>query len=441
MNEMVSAPPTRYAKSGDASIAYQVLGEGPVDLVWIAGPASNLDMEWENPTAARGYEQLTRFTRLVRFDRRGTGLSDPAAEPPTLDLQMEDLSAVMDAAGLERAALFGGTDAGLGAMFAATYPERVNALVLWGVAAKAGDAVTPELARRFVEALERFGEGSFLELYAPSRVGDREFADWWTRFERSATSPTMAGKLLGLALQTDISAILPTIRVSTLVIHRTGDTLVPVELGRELAGQIPEARFVELPGIDNYGWASDPEPIVDALEEFLTGKRGAREPERVLATVLFTDVVGSTEHAARLGDRRWRELLQRHDALVRGQLERYRGREVKTVGDGFLATFDGPARAVECAEAIVRAVEAIGVQVRAGLHTGEIELMNGDVGGIGVHIGARVSALAEGGEVAVSSTVRDLVVGSGLSFADRGTHELKGVPGEWQLFALERAAV
>jgi class 3 adenylate cyclase len=436
---MVSTPKTRYAKSGEASIAYQVVGDGPVDLVWIGGPAGHLDMEWENPEAARSFEQLASFTRLVRFDRRGTGLSDPVDRPPSLDHQMDDLRAVMDAVGLERTALFGGSDAGLGAMFAATYPDRVTALVLWGVAARGADAVTPEKISFLQDALENYGEGRFINVYAPSRVGDRSFEEWWARYERAAVSPGMARKLLELLLETDVSDILPTIRVPTLVMHRTGDALIPLELGRDVADRIPNARFVELPGTDPYGWADDAETVLDILEEFLTGSRGARQPDRVLSTVLFTDVVGSTEHAARLGDRDWRELLEKHDSIVRGQLDRWRGREVKTVGDGFLATFDGPARAVQCADAIVRAVEPIGVKVRAGLHTGECELMNGDVGGIAVHIGARVTALADGGEVVVSSTVRDLVVGSGLSFVERGAHELKGVPGEWRLFQLERS--
>ncbi|MDQ3870537.1 MAG: adenylate/guanylate cyclase domain-containing protein [Chloroflexota bacterium] len=436
----MTTPGVRYARSGEASIAYQVVGDGPVDLVWIGGPAAHLDMEWENPTAARAMEQLASFTRLVRFDRRGTGLSDPVEEPPTLEQQMDDLRAVMDAVGLERAALFGGTDAGLGALFAGTHPDRVSALVLWGVAARAADAITPELVERFGHALEHYGEGRFVEIYAPSRVGDPRFEEWWTRYERAAASPGMARKLLELPSQTDISAILPSIRVPTLVLHRSGDALVPIDLGRDLASRIPDARFVELPGIDPYGWASNVEPVLDALEEFLTGSLGAREPDRVLATVLFTDVVGSTEHAARLGDRGWRELLERHDALVRQQLQRWRGREVKTVGDGFLATFDGPGRAVRCADAILKSVEPIGLQVRAGLHTGECELMGDDVGGIAVHIGARVAALAKGGEVVASSTVRDLVVGSGLAFEDRGVHRLKGAPGEWRLFALEDGA-
>jgi class 3 adenylate cyclase len=441
---MPTTPTTQYAKSGDASIAYQVIGEGPVNLVSIGGPVSHLDVEWENPMAERAYERLASFTRLVRFDRRGTGLSDPVEHPPTLEQQMDDLCAVMDAAGLEQTALWGGSDVGLAAMFAGTYPERVTALILWGVAARGEDVVTPELGEQLLDALEHYGEGGFVRLYAPSRVGDEQFEEWWGRYVRAAASPGMARKVLELFRQSDLTDILPTIQAPTLVQHCTGDRVVPVELGRNLASRIPDAKFMETPGIDNYPWTGnwerDVEPILDAVEEFLTGERRSHEPDRVLSTVLFTDIVGSTERAATLGDRRWRELLGKHDAIVREQLERWRGREVKTVGDGFLATFDGPARAVRCAASIVDAVESVGVRVRAGVHTGECELIGDDVGGIAVHIGARVTDLAREGEVLASGTVKDLVAGSGLSFGERGEHELRGVPGEWRLFALEREA-
>jgi class 3 adenylate cyclase len=441
---MLTTPTTRYAKSGEASIAYQVVGDGPVDLVSVGGPASHIDLEWENPITERALERLASFTRLLRFDRRGTGLSDAVERPPTLEQQMDDLRAVMDAAGLQQTALWGASDAGLGAMFAATYPERLTALILWGVTARGADVVTPETSERMLDAMEHYGEGRFVEVYAPSRVGDRQFEEWWARYERAAASPGMARKILELLLQSDLSDILPTIRVPTLVLHRSGDTLIPLELGRDLASRIPDARFVETPGIDNYpwtgDWTSEVEPVLDAVEEFLTGSRQSHEPDRVLSTVLFTDIVGSTERAATLGDQRWRELLRKHDAIVREQLERWRGREAEALGDGFLATFDGPARAVRCADAILRAVEPVGLQVRAGAHTGECEHVGDDVGGIAVHIGARVADLAEGGEVVVSSTVKDLVAGSGLSFSEKGVRELEGVPGEWRLFALERGA-
>ncbi len=439
---MLTRPTTQYAKSGEASIAYQVVGEGPVDLVSVGGPASHLDMEWENPAAARVIERLASFTRLTRFDRRGTGLSDPVERAPTLEQQVDDLRCVIEAAGLEQPALWGGTDAGLCAMFAATHPDRVSALILWGVTARGTDVITPEITERMLKAMEHYGEGHFGEIYAPTGLKDRQFREWWARFERAVASPGTARKILELLLQSDISDILPTIQVPTLVLHRTDDALVPLELGRDLASRIPDARFVETPGIDNYPWTGnwerEVEPILDAVEEFLTGSRPSHEPDRVLSTVLFTDIVGSTEEAARIGDRRWRELLGKHDAIVRKQLERWRGHEVKTVGDGFLVTFDGPARAVQCADAIIGAVEDVGVQVRAGVHTGECERIGDDVGGIAVHIGARVAALAQPGEVLASSTVKDLVAGSGLSFGERGRHELRGVPGEWSLFALER---
>jgi class 3 adenylate cyclase len=441
---MLTTPTTRYAKSGEASIAYQVLGEGDVDVVYVGGPASHIDLEWDNPIAERAMQRVASFTRLVRFDRRGTGLSDPVEQPPTLEQQLDDLRCVMEAVGLSRAAVWAGSDAGLGALFAATYPERVSELILWGVTARGADLIASKMSERMLDAVEHYGEGRFLEIYAPSQVGNSQFEAWWARFERAVTSPGTARKILELILQSDIGAVLPTIRVPTLVLHRSGDTMVPSELGRDVANRIPGARFVELPGIDNYpwtgDWTSEVEPLLDEIEEFLTGERRSREPDRVLSTVLFTDIVGSTQQAAQLGDERWRELLARHYAVVREELERWRGREVKTVGDGFLATFDGPARAVRCAEAIVHSVEGVGVRVRAGLHTGECERIGDDVGGIAVHIGARVAALAQGDEVLVSSTVKDLVVGSGLSFVEKGAHKLRGVPGEWRLFALENGA-
>jgi class 3 adenylate cyclase len=437
---MNGAPKTSYARSEGARIAYQVVGEGPADLVLMGGPASHLEVQWDEPATARCLERIASFARLVRFDRRGTGLSDPTERPLTLEQQMDDLRAVMDAVGLERTALFGLTDAGLCSLFAATYPDRVTALVLYGVAPAGADAIPPELAEQFLEIIEeRWGEGALLPVYAPSRVGDRQFEEWWARYERSVASPGMARKLLELSLEQDLHSVLPAIRVPTLVLHCTNDSLVAVERGRALADAIPGARFLELPGGDNYVWAGEgADLVIEELEEFLTGRRRPREPDRVLATVVFTDIVGSTERAAAIGDRAWHDLLDRHNALVRRELDRFRGREVKNTGDGFLATFDGPARAVRCAEAIVQGAGELGLRVRAGLHAGECELLNGDVGGIAVHIGSRVGALASADEVLVSGTVKDLVVGSGLTFADRGAHELKGVPGEWRLHSLER---
>ena len=426
--------PTRFARSGDARIAYQVFGQGSVDLVVVGGLASHLDLQWDEPSTVRLFERFASYVRLVRFDRRGTGLSDPTEGPPTLEQQMEDLDAVMDAAGLTRAALLGAVEAGLCAMYAASYPERVSALVLVNVApAGALGGAAPQ----FLDVIENhWGEGRMLPLLVPSRVGDRRFEEWWMRYERASASAAMTRRIIDLFVQTDLRGVLPSVRVPTLVLHSTDNRLVPVELGREVAALIPGARFVEIPGVDLYGWADPDNPGQDEIEEFLTGHRRQREPERVLATVLFTDIVASTELAARLGDQAWRELLDRHNQVVRGELERWRGKEVKTLGDGFLATFDGPARAVRCARAIIDALAEFGVQVRAGLHTGECELVDGDVAGIAIHLGARIGALAHAGEVLVSSTVKDLVVGSELHFTERGVHALRGVPGEWRVYAL-----
>jgi len=431
------APRTQYAHAGGASIAFQVVGDGPRDLVVVNGPASHLELVWEEPTTARRLRSLASFFRLILFDRRGTGLSDPVERPPTLEQQMDDLVAVMDTVGTERAALLGGTDLGLCAMFAATFPERVSALVLSGVAAWGGDLVTPEKRTMILDAVENhWGEGTLLEVFAPSQVGNPSFEEWWGRYQRAAASPSTARRILEMTSEIDLRAILPTIRVPTLVTHRTGDRWVPVEMGREVAAMIPGARFLEFDGIDTYGWIGEADWI-EAVEEFLTGGRSSREVDRVLATVMFTDIVGSTERASSIGDRRWRELLDEHNAMVRHQLELWRGVEIKSIGDGFLATFDGPARAVRCAAGIIAAADPLGLTVRTGLHTGECELIGDDVGGLAVHISARVMAKARGGEVLASSTVKDLVVGSGLRFDDRGVHTLRGVPEQWRLYALE----
>jgi class 3 adenylate cyclase len=436
---MATPPVTGYARSGEASIAYQVVGEGPPDLVFVGGPASHLDIQWEEPSTARGFERLASFSRLVRFDRRGTGLSDPVERAElTLEQQMDDLRAVLRAASVERTALMGAMDAGLCAMYAASYPDEVSALVLVNVAPTGGTVVTDEQRNRLLELIERgWGQGGLLRLFAPSRMGDRHFEEWWTRFERACVGPAMARMLVDLNMKTDLRGVLSAIRVPTLVLHRDGNPLIPSELGRETAELIPAARFVEGSGTDLYGWPGPDDPETDLIEEFLTGRRRVRDFERVLATVLFTDIVGSTHRAAKLGDSAWRDLLGQHNAIVREQLERWRGREIKTVGDGFLAVFDGPARAVRCAQAIRKGVLELGIDMRAGLHTGECELLDGDVGGIAVHIAARVAALAGAAEILVSSTVKDLVVGSDLAFVDQGTHELRGVPGEWRLYMPE----
>jgi class 3 adenylate cyclase len=432
----LAVPRTQYAHSADASIAYQVLGTGPPDLVLVNGPASHLELIWEEPTTARRLRELASFSRLILFDRRGTGLSDPVQRPPTLEQQMDDLATVMDAVRIERTALFGCSDLGLCAMFAATYPERVSALVVSGVAANGGERITADKRAIILDAVEnRWGDGTLLEIFAPSQIGNAAFEHWWERYQRGAASPSTARRILEMTTEIDLSAILPTIRVPTLVTHRTGDRWVPVEEGRAVASLIPGARFLEHDGVDTFAWVGDGEWLED-VEEFLTGGRGAREVDRVLATVLFTDIVGSTERASELGDRRWRELLDDHNAMVRRQLELWRGTEIKSIGDGFLATFDGPARAVRCAAGIVAGADPLGLTIRTGLHTGECELIGRDVGGLAVHIGARVMGMADGGEVLASSTVRDLVVGSGLRFRDRGVHTLRGVPDEWRLYAL-----
>jgi class 3 adenylate cyclase/pimeloyl-ACP methyl ester carboxylesterase len=436
-------PETRYAKSGDVHIAYQVVESGPTDLVLVPGFISHIEEWWEEPLSARFLERLASFSRLILFDKRGTGLSDREAGVPTLEQRMDDVRAVLAAAGSERAAVLGVSEGGaMSALFAATYPERTAALVLYGTFAEFCSWVpTPEHLEHFLHAIdEGWGTGRSLPHFAPSVADDSRFRRWWARYERLGASPGAAMALMRMNSEIDVRHVLPAIRVPTLVLHRTGDVTVDVEAGRYQAAHIPGATYVELPGVDHLPFVGDAEAVLDEIEEFLTGARPVAEPDRVLATVLFTDVVGSTELAARLGDRRWRDLLDAHHAAVRRQLARFRGREVKTVGDGFLATFDGPARAIRCADAIRASVRTLGLEVRAGLHTGEVELIGDDVGGIAIHVGARVAALAGPGEVLVSSTVKDLVAGSGLRFEDRGTHRLKGVPEGWRLFAVERGS-
>jgi class 3 adenylate cyclase len=365
------------------------------------------------------------------------GLSDPIDRALTLEDQVDDLDAVLEAAGIERVGVVAAAEAGLGAMYAATRPERVSELVLVNVAAS-GEAVFDAARRELMLDLieNHWGEGRFVSLFAPTRAKDPAFAAWWTRFERACMSPSTARKLLELFARTDLRGLLPAIRVPTLVLHQRDNPMTPLAAGRELAELIPGARFIEAPGTDSFIWPGAEDPEMDAVEEFLTGRPARREPTRMLTTVLFTDIVSSTDHAARLGDTTWQRLLDRHHELVRETLARHRGREVKTMGDGFLVTFDGPARGVSCAREIVTACRELGLAIRCGLHTGECEQVDGDIGGIAVHIGARVAALAGAGDVLVSSTVKELVVGSELSFEDRGTRRLRGVPGEWRLFAL-----
>jgi pimeloyl-ACP methyl ester carboxylesterase/plasmid stabilization system protein ParE len=398
------------------------------------------------PPFRRFCEGLAGFSRLIVFDKRGTGLSDPVSDAPTLEERIDDVSAVMDAAGSEQAALFGVSEGGpMSILFAATHPDRVSALVLHGAMARTTEApdypwASPAEALR--ESTEEFiapawgrdPEG-ILELFAPSFANDPQAVEFAARQERSAASPAMVMQIFEMFLGIDVRDVLPTIQVPTLVIHRHGDRVVNWRAGKDLADRIPGARYVELEGIDHLPWAGDADAIVGEVEEFLTGARSVVEPERVLATVMFTDIVGSTEKAGELGDARWRELLGAHHDAVLRELEKFRGREVKTLGDGSLATFDGPARAIRCGQAIAEAVRSLGLEERIGLHTGEIELMDKDVGGIAVHIAARVGALADAGEVLVTRTVKDLVAGSDIQFDDRGEQQLKGIPDEWRLFA------
>jgi len=444
----VNAPETQYAKSGDVHIAYQVFGEGPRDLVIVTGFASHVEMSWELPAINGFASRLASFARVILFDKRGTGLSDPVADVPTLETRIDDVRAVMDAAGSSRAAVFGSSEgAPMALLFAATHPERVTNLVLFGAMARSTEAEDYDLAppadvfrEASMEMLGPYwGKGYGIEIFAPTLAEDPASVKWWGRMERSAASPGMAAKLSEMFLDIDVRAILPSIRVPTLVMHRHGDPVVDVRAGRWLAERIPGARFLELPGRDHVPFSGDAVRVTEEVEEFLTGTRPAAEPDRVLATVMFTDIVGSTERAAELGDRAWRDVLERHHDVVRTELERHRGREVKTTGDGFLATFDGPARAIRCSRAMAEALRDHGVEIRVGLHTGEIEVIGEDVGGIAVHIAARVAALAGAGETLVSSTVKDLVAGSGISFSERGTHTLKGVPEEWRLYEVVSA--
>ncbi|MEE8121435.1 MAG: adenylate/guanylate cyclase domain-containing protein [Anaerolineales bacterium] len=436
---------TKYARSGDIHIAYQAVGRGPLDLVYVPGWVSHVELAWEEPTLARFLRRFASFSRLIAFDKRGTGLSDrvPNDQLPTLEERMDDLRAVMDAVRSERAALFGSSEGGnLCALFAATYPERTTALVMYGTFAKriwSPDypwAPTPEKREQEYALVEREW-GSLMDLahYVPSKIDDEAFARRLATYMRRAASPGAAVALLRMNTQIDIRAILPTIRVPTLVIHRTGDRDVNVEEGRWLAEQIAGARFVELSGDDHLPWVGDQDAILDEIQEFLTGVRPTPESDRVLSTLLFTDIASSTELADRLGDRAWIELLEQHHAMVRRELTRFRGREIDTAGDGFFATFDGPARAIRCALNVVEAGHQLGIKIRAGLHTGEIEVTGPKIGGIALHIGSRVAATAKPGEVLVSRTVKDLVAGSRIRFVDRGTHVLKGVPDEWHLFA------
>jgi class 3 adenylate cyclase len=435
----------RYARNGDVHIAYTIVGDGPIDLVHCTGIWSNLDLMWDEPRWAHYLDRLATFSRLIVFDMRGIGLSDRGPEPPVVEIQMDDVRAVLDAAGSESAAVFGGARGAAPALlFAATYPERVRALVLYAPIAKTVRSEdypigrTEEEQQGFREAFVRnMGTGHALEdMQGPSGAYDERFVAWWARFERLTASPGHWGELAEILGQVDVRAAVPLIQAPTLVVHRRDDRIVALDHGRWVADHIAGAKLVELEGNDHIPFLGDGDAIVDEIEEFLTGARPVPDTDRVLATVVFTDIVASTARAAALGDRAWRNLLERHHALVRHELERHRGREIDTAGDGFMATFDGPARGIRCASAIVTGVRDLGLDVRAGVHTGECELMGDKLGGIAVHVAARVSAAAAPGEVLVSQTVKDLVAGSGIAFDDRGLHELKGVPDPRRLYAV-----
>jgi len=449
----MDAPEVRYTKSGDVNIAYSVVGEGPFDLVFIVGwVLSTLEVAWDGPPADF-FRRLGSFCRLILFDKRGTGLSDRVEGIPQIETRMDDVRAVMDAVGSRRAAIMGVSEGGLmTALFAATYPERTAAAILYGTAAtyiKADDypwgRTREDYLSRHDERAKAWGSPKLLDdLFMSSAsaiAGDENVRRWFARYVRTSASPGASTQLALMNMDMDVRAVLPTIRVPTLVLHVEGDKWFPVGAAHYMADKVPGAELVILPG-DDHAWFVKPEAPAREIERFLTGiwKRGewdVYESERVLATVLFTDIVDSTATAVRLGDRGWRDLVQRHHAIIRRQLARFRGRELDTAGDGFFASFDGPARAIHCARAINDAVKELGIQVRAGLHTGECEVVDGKVGGIAVHIGARVAAQAEAGEVLVSSTVKDLVAGSGIQFRERGVASLKGVPGEWRLYGVD----
>ena len=441
-----SGSETRYAKSGDVHIAYRVFGTGPRDIVLVPGTLSHADLFWELPANVHLLRRLTAFARVIVFDKRGQGLSD-RVDQPTLEERIGDVIAVMDAAGSKRATIFGWSEGGsMSLMFCATYPERTESLVLCGSYAsmRAEPWRVPEaLFAQFLDLLEKkWGQGVLVPLVAPSRKDDQAFVQWYGRLERAAATPSGILALMRANYEIDVRHVLPAIHVPTLILHRVGDKTVPVEAGRYLAQNIRGAKYVELPGEDHMLQSFDTpllDRTADEIEEFVTGARGSQDLDRVLLSVLFVDVVESTQRAAALGDRHWRDLQQNYLGAARKQLERFRGREVDVAGDGVFATFDGPARAIRCACAIRDAVRTLDLEVRAGVHTGECEIAGEKVSGIAVHTGSRVAASAKPQEVLVTATVKDLVAGSGIAFDDRGSHPLKGVPGEWRLFAVASA--
>jgi pimeloyl-ACP methyl ester carboxylesterase len=441
------APTTSYAKSGPYSIAYQVVGEGDLDLLWIPGWVSNVELAWEEPLLARFLSRLASFSRLILFDKRGTGLSDRVPEEalPMLEERVDDMLAVLDAAGSERAGVFGNSEGGnLAVLFAVAHPDRTSALVTSGIFAKriwSPDypwAPKPDERQRYLATVAaNWGKDADAAHLAPSAAHDQAFAARLATYFRRSASPGAAAALLRMNTEIDIRGVLPAIRVPTLVLHRTGDLDAHVEEGRWIANQIPGARFVELPGEDHLPWVGDQDRLLDEVEQFLTGQRPVPRTDRVLATVLVTDIVGSTQRAVAIGDHDWSDLLQRHRAAVRRQLDRFGGREIDTAGDGFLLTFAGPGRAIRAAAAIIEAVRPLGIEVRCGVHTGECELLDDGIGGVAVHVAARVAGLAGASEILVTRTVTDLVAGSGISFAPRGEQALKGFPEPQALFVVE----
>ena len=439
------APETHYAKKGDISIAYQVVGDGPIDLVLVNGILSHMALLWSDPQANAMLRRITSFARLIMFDKPGTGLSDPVSGPPSTEQRVEDIRVVMDAVGLDHAVLWGYSEGGSPSMlFAATYPERCDALILHETAARwveapdyfPGEPALERLWSMFTEGALDWGSGHVIgELWAPSAMSMPGAAQVYGSGERICASPGMATAVLLACTLIDVRSALARISSPTLIMNRD-NSFVPVELGRYLAQNIPGAKYVEFPGDDHLIWVGDWEPVIDEIEEFLTGTRHRADPDRALATILFTDIVSSTVRAAELGDKRWNALVERHDQGVRAQIENFGGRAIKTLGDGFLAVFEGPAKAIRAARAMGEVVRPLGIEIRAGIHTGECDRRGQDLAGIAVNVAARIVAHAGAGEIVVSGTVKELVLGSGIEFTHRGTHTLKGVPDEWNLFAV-----
>jgi class 3 adenylate cyclase len=439
-------PETQYARAPDSvQIAYQVTGDGEIDLILMQGAVAHLELQWDDPKLRRLFERLSAFSRLIRFDRRGMGMSGVMDRLPTFEDQVEDFGVVMDAVQSERAAVMGTIDAGTIALaFGAAHPERTSAIVAFEAAprfirSEEDDfGADPEMMSRFAEAAQVMDVDRTISIVAPGRMSEPGFRSWFRRYGRSAQSGIPAQAVVMMTMAVDIVDRLAAIKAPVLVLNKAAHPLLPIRNARALAAALPQAQLVELPGSGTTIFSNDVDDIADEIQSFLTGTRPPPRRDRVLATVLFTDIVGSTARAAEIGDRDWRELLEQHHRILRASLDRFGGKEIHTAGDGFLATFDSPLRAIECARAAGEAVRSIGLEIRAGVHTGEIELSGGDVQGIAVHIGARIAAVAGSGEVLVSSTVRDLVTGSGLEFAARGSHRLKGVPGEWAIFAVRK---